>query len=393
MSSYDTDQIGSGTNYPKGRLTMVEGNWDTDDTTEYSEKYRYSREGWITVTVTSSLNFTTKWTHYEYDTGGRIRKAYHDPSTASNRLYYWYDYDDAGRLYRIFVNTSDSKPANPAAQYSYNARGQVTQEVIKNTAGTTIQTVDYTYNDRGFLTKINNPESLGSDRFAMQLGYDAKVTSGPSTGWSAEYNGNISQIKWINSKIGATALYYTFGYDSRDFLTAADCSDNSYDVSSYSYDNNGNLSGLNRGTAWTYYYDGDEDDTNRLDNISTLTGDDNWDYDLNGRQTKDTNGSFSSCTYHFPGAAFHDITMSSGTLYMRYDENNQRVRKHVSGSTRTDYIRDLEGRVIAVFEDSSIQERYIWGPTGLVAIVKGTNTSPTWYYTINDHLERAGSRR
>ena len=110
--------------------------------------------------------------------------------------------------------------------------------------------MNFTYNTRGFLTKINDPASLGSDRFAMQIGYDAKVANGPSTGWSAEKNGNLSQIKWINRKFNDTALYYTFDYNSRDFLTGADNSNNSYDVT-YGFDDNGNLTSLDRGTAWT----------------------------------------------------------------------------------------------------------------------------------------------
>jgi len=379
--TYDSDQFGSGTTYPKGRLTKVEGNYDTeDDTAEYYEWYQYRREGWITKQRQYVEGAITRDVEYEYDTGGKLRKVIFADAQNSEEFFIWYDYDSAGRLYKIYSHTSNSKPGTATAEYAYNARGQITQEKL----GGTVQQVDFTYNARGFLTKINDPGSLGTDRFAMQLGYDAKVTGGPSTGWSAENNGNISQLKWVNTKFSSTAYYYTFGYDSRDQLTKADCSNNSWDVSSYSYDNNGNLSGLNRGTAWTYYYDGDENNTNRVDNISSLTSDDNWDYDSNGRQTKDTNGSFSSCTYHFPGAAFHNITMSSGTLQMRYNASNRRLQK-ISGTT-INYVRDINGQVLAVYEGTTIEERYVWGPLGLVSIVKGNNTSPTRYYTITGHL-------
>jgi len=380
--TYDSDQFGSGTTYPKGRLTKIEGNYDTDSTVEYYEYYQYSREGWITKQRQYISGAISRDTEYEYDTGGRLRKIIFADAQNSEEFFIWYDPDSAGRLYKIYSHTSNSKPGTATAEYAYNARGQVTQEKL----GGAVQQVDFTYNARGVLTKINDPGSLGSDRFAMQLGYDAKVTGGPSTGWSAENNGNISQLKWVNTKFSSTAYYYTFGYDSRDQLTKADCSNNSWDVSSYSYDNNGNLSGLNRGTAWTYNYDGDEANTNRLDDITNLTSDDNWDYDLNGRQTKDTNGSFSSSTYHFPGAAFNSITMSGGTLYMEYNKDNRRVQKIISGGTYTNYIRDISGQVLAVFNGTTISERYVWGFLGLVSIVKGNNSSPTRYYTITDHL-------
>ncbi|MFO7767678.1 MAG: RHS repeat-associated core domain-containing protein, partial [bacterium] len=338
------------------------------------------REGWITKTRTSVAGGVTKDTVYDYDTGGRLRKVTY-ASGDNYAFYLWYDYDSAGRLHKIYHNTTNSKPGTSSAEYAYNARGQITQEKL----GGTVQTVDFTYNTRGLLTKINDPASLGSDRFAMQIGYDAKVSGGPSTGWSAEKNGNLSQIKWINRKFDDNALYYTFDYNSRDFLTTANNSDDNYDVT-YGFDDNGNLTSLNRGTAWTYNYDGDEANTNRVDDITNLTSHNNWDYNLNGHQTKDTNGSFSSATFWFPGAAFHDITMSGGTLEMRYDKNNQRVQKKVAGGTTTNYMRDIRGLVLAVFNSTTISERYVWGPLGIVAIVKGNNSSPTTYYTIKDHL-------
>jgi RHS repeat-associated protein len=383
--TYDSDQFGSGTTYPKARLTKVEGNYDTDATVEYYEWYQYAREGWITKTRTSVSGGVTKDTDYDYDTGGRLRKVSY--ATSENYAFYvWYDYDDAGRLAQIYQSFKDSKPDSVLATYAYNARGQVTTETYKDRDGDDRQTVDFTYSNRGFLTQINDPGTLGSDRFAMELGYDAKVTSGPSTNWAAENNGNISQIKWVNRQFNDTALYYTFNYDTRDQLTKADCSNDSFDVTTYSYDNNGNIATLNDGTTYTYNYDNDEANTNRLDDITNLTSDDNWDYDSNGRQTKDSNGSFSSATFHFPGAAFHDITMSGGTLQMRYDRNNQRVQKVVVSGTTTNYMRTIDGNVLAVFSSTTISERYVWGPLGLVAIIKGNNSSPTTYFTLRDHL-------
>ncbi|MFO7767680.1 MAG: RHS repeat-associated core domain-containing protein [bacterium] len=71
---------------------------------------------------------------------------------------------------------------------------------------------------------------------------------------------------------------------------------------------------------------------------------------------------------------------------MRYDKNNQRVQKKVVSGTTTNYMRDIRGLVLAVFNSTTISERYVWGPLGIVAIVKGNNSSPTSYYTIKDHL-------
>jgi RHS repeat-associated protein len=71
---------------------------------------------------------------------------------------------------------------------------------------------------------------------------------------------------------------------------------------------------------------------------------------------------------------------------MRYNGSNRRLQKRVVNGITTNYVRNIGGTVIAVYDGTTIKERYIWGPTGLVAIVKGSNTSVSWSYTITDHL-------
>lgn len=201
------------------------------------------------------------------------------------------------------------------------------------TNATVRQQIDYTFAPNGLLTKINNPESLGTDVFAMQLGYKQKVSGGTSTGWTTQKNGNVSQMKWINTKWNTTPLYYTVGYDARNQITKADNSNDTYDVSSYTYDDNGNMT-LRKSTS--HYYTGDEVNTNRIDYVTGQSSD-NWDYDTSGRMTKDA-GSFRGITdvsYWFPGAApavFTTSILSEGSnqptwLRNYYNGSNLRVRK------------------------------------------------------------------
>ena len=387
---YDYDYFGASptiTDSSRGRLTRVQGNWDTNDAAEYYEYFQYSREGWITKQHPYNVGGVARDIEYEYDTGGRLRKVNYADAQSSEEFFIWYNYDAVGRLWKIKYNTTNNEPDSSLAEYSYNPCGQVNRVRIRNTSGNLVQDIDYSYNSRGFLKKINDPSNIGSDFFAMEAGYDSTVTNGPTGGWSQQNNGNISQIKWVNKGISADSLNYMFEYDSRNQLTKADCNDNTYDISSYSYDYNGNLTGRNAGTAWTYNYDGNEINTNRLDDISNRTADDNWDYDASGRQTKaDTSGSMTSATYWFPGAAFHNITMSGNNLEMRYNTNNRRVQKKVVGGTTTNYVRDIGGNIIAVYEGTTLSERYIWGPTGLISIIVGNNSSITQYFTLTDHL-------
>ncbi|AWM12958.1 hypothetical protein DI487_03130 [Flavobacterium sediminis] len=57
------------------------------------------------------------------------------------------------------------------------------------TGATGLQTVDYTYNIRGWLTNINNVNTLGDDLFAFSIGYND-----PQESPEALYNGNIGSV-------------------------------------------------------------------------------------------------------------------------------------------------------------------------------------------------------
>lgn len=71
---------------------------------------------------------------------------------------------------------------------AYDNLGQLsTKGVGGKTTQARLQSVDYTYNIRGWLKNINNVNAIGSDLFAFQVNYNT-----PSTG-TALFNGNISQ--------------------------------------------------------------------------------------------------------------------------------------------------------------------------------------------------------
>ncbi len=60
--------------------------------------------------------------------------------------------------------------------------------MLENSAG--LQTVDYTYNIRGWLKNINEDTNTDNDLFNFSLAYN-NPTSGTGL-----YNGNISQTTW-----------------------------------------------------------------------------------------------------------------------------------------------------------------------------------------------------
>ena len=134
-----------------------------------------------------------------------------------------------------------------------------------------LQSVDYTYNIRGWLTGINDPTTASCtlqsgddlvDLFSMKLTYETNADGG-----APQYNGNIATMQWntyINSSCGTRQLY-RFAYDAANRLTSADHltwngsawatpSPLRYTESGITYDLNGNIKtytrqGLTSGTS------------------------------------------------------------------------------------------------------------------------------------------------
>lgn len=205
--------------------------------------------------------------------------------------------------------------------------------------GTTLrQEVDYKYNIRGWLTKINDPDNFASagDYFSVQLFYDQKVSSDIDS--EPRYNGNISFIKWQSlAPLGSTNPQltgmkgYEFRYDKLNRLGFADYFSQiqgKFDRTSTNrewitgYDKNGNITALDRhGNSQsegmpmidklTYHYKGNQvigiDDAILYDNGGDFLDNGQYyyishcveyEYDASGNLTKDLNKGIISITYN-----------------------------------------------------------------------------------------------
>jgi RHS repeat-associated protein len=114
-----------------------------------------------------------------------------------------------------------------------------------------LQTVDYSYNIRKWLTAINNPNNLGNDLFGMSIGYTGIYQLGDTP----NYNGNIGGILWKHKN--GVEKQYAYYYDNLNRLTSANYKEENPIVTSvlpttdqynttYSYDRNGNIKTLTR---------------------------------------------------------------------------------------------------------------------------------------------------
>ena len=224
------------------------------------------------------------------------------------------------------------------ASNTYDDLGRLTSKQQHNGQ----QYNDYTYNVRGWLTQINNPDvaSTSSRLFAMKLFYDTDMTG--SLVGNAQFNGNINGMMWRLYN-GGTNQYkgYNFTYDGLNRLTQSDygtCSGstwtnvNNYDLTSVGYDANGNITSLNcknstgadrENLAYTYSGGGNQ--------LSSVSGTYN---NVGGK-----NGSF---TYDANGNAISD-GLRGITAVNYFSEINLPRQYYKDASNKVDYSYDVQG--------------------------------------------------
>src|SRR5690606_24853649 len=192
----------------------------------------------------------------------------------------------------------NSNPEVLMAEYAYNELGQVANKKV----GNNLQQVDYTYNIRGWLTKINNPHQLNTDLFGYEMDFSASSDPLVSTG---SFNGNITEVSW--KSIGDNVLKrYIYQYDGYNRLVKGNYREpettipqNNYFNEQLSYDRNGNITTLQRNAKsmagsfaeqidnLVYNYDG-----NRLTSVNELAGNYQGYPDVSGNPIAyDANGS------------------------------------------------------------------------------------------------------
>ncbi|MDR4953810.1 DUF6443 domain-containing protein [Chryseobacterium sp. ES2] len=228
-----------------------------------------------------------------------------------------FDYDSQNRLL-VHKHQVDSNPVEILTQNTYNELSQVTNKKVGGTDPVSpLQSIDYKYNIRGWLAKINDPAALNGKLFGYEIKYTNPVYTNLSSG---RYNGNIAEVDWINASEGALKRY-SYTYDPLNRLNDAIYTEpgatNPYNNNfneNLTYDFNGNIMTLKRnaypvsGTTATqvddleYKYTG-----NRLNqviehslNSSGYEGGNNIiGYDLNGNMTDMKDKGIQSIGYNY----------------------------------------------------------------------------------------------
>lgn len=160
-----------------------------------------------------------------------------------------FTYDSQNRL-TSHTHQVNSGPVEYLTQNKYNDLLQLESKKVGGTVlGSGLQQVDYQYNIRGWMTRINDPGNLGSDLFGYAMKYTNPVYSGVSPG---KFNGNISEIDW-KASTDSNLKRYNYQYDVLNRLTGGIYSEpdttvpqNNYYNETMSYDLNGNITTLQR---------------------------------------------------------------------------------------------------------------------------------------------------
>ncbi len=374
---YDGEQAYEDLLFPhnqEGRLTKLSYRDLSVATTSWGHTwYSYNSQGLIEWMVQDPPGVVgEKRIEYEYDELGRMTKRIYQRGLANERFQLRYSYDGLGRLAKVESSTNDGSTWTREAEYTgYLADGSVGQLKLGNSA---VQTVDYTYTVQGWLDKINNPASIGTDKFAMDLAYTD--------------NGNISSQQWRQPGLDANLASYGYSYDNANRLTAADFAGTvNYDVS-YTYDKNGNIERVNRHGQYGYdyqtdYWTGISATSNRIVDYSLAQIDYIYiGYDASGNLNYNTQQGINSIDYDWRSLPAQTVTQRRGTMHYAYDGEGNRVRKELAGGAETHYVRGAGGEVLAVYENGSLQFHNILAGADIIGTWDGSQRR----YFLKDHL-------
>lgn len=372
-------------------------------------------------------------------------------ASVSNTLTQTHNYDHWGRN-TLNTHQVGSGTVQTISQLNYNWKDQLIERNIGKTPTATnyLQSLDYAYNDLGWMTSINGP-SLGgtaisfpacptvqdmpnpgaanatpdlNDLFSLELKYDALQANIPGT---TNKNGNISQVIW---KVrGRERQAYSLTYDYLNRMTAARY-DNLNDAGTavnntnawnenLTYDIRGNINTLTRtgkykttpsATCWTdgqidnlaYTYNAN---TNRLQKIadtapiaSIAQGWNNtagaastaqYGYDANGNMTTDPYKGM-SITYNFMNLPTRFTFTGNKIIDVIYDGGGRKLRKTVTDNGTVQYVQNYVGGIeYRTNSTVSLSLESVYHGEGRVF---NTNTGTTsadalrYEYAIRDHL-------
>ena len=235
----------------------------SDDNSDFTQSvnYGYNIRGWLTsINNPGSLGdakFGMKLFYQDATDSPNSTALYNGNISGISWAYdssvkgYAFDYDELNRLeegdYKTYSGSSWSDPTYFGTSYSYDLNGNISALTRKNSSGTTIDNLSYTYvgnqldyiNDAGTTAGVNNSNSSGTDytyddngnmvwdkNKDIEIDYNylnlpEKIEEESGTGDELLYIYDANGIKWMKqltdgSSITKTMYAGSFVYDDND---------------------------------------------------------------------------------------------------------------------------------------------------------------------------------
>ena len=366
----------------------------------YDNKYRLIQSHSTLYPVGTSMISS------RYDFTGKVMETIEiqNVNTIENSIRTRFEYDHMSRLVNTFQYFNEQDPVL-LAQNQYNELGELREKNLHSrNLNSFLQSNDYNYNIRGWLTTINDPDNLSTDNdyFGMKLFYE---TPDPTFGGGiGQFNGNISQVEWKHNN-GTNVKGYNYAYDPLNRILSADYKHKVsgtwssviyFDVAGISYDFNGNIKTLKRKNSTgtqiddlTYDYTGTGNQLNFVSDAGTVDGFNNrntsgsdYEYDDNGNLTLDKNKSL-RISYNYlnlPERVYPETTGSDEIKFI-YDASGvkwQKVSNNTGVTTTTSYNHSF---VYNGPSGSRVLD-YVLTPEGMIKKL----ATPQYHYFVKDHL-------
>lgn len=259
-------------------------------------------------------------------------------------------YKKNNETFYISQTTSSGKLLGDISMYHTSAKIK-DFKIVDNENG--LQKVDYDYNVRGWLKKINDTENLGTDLFSFDINYNQQETA--ANNFDNLYNGNISQTIWKTANDNQLRGY-SYRYDALNRIlqgyslkTESLMSEGPHSIWGLNYDKNGNIGRLTRNNKISgsttnideLYYTYSHNQLLKVDDLSTFqyksegfkdgtnSGND-YSYDVNGNMTKDENKGILDIDYnHLNLPTTVTLDTNVGNIEYIYDATGVKQKKKV----------------------------------------------------------------
>lgn len=322
------------------------------------------------VLQTQSINYTgaVDTITYQYGFNGNVIRTLLGHKKAGNTIQNHtlstkVDYDAGMRIRRVWKNIDDAAADQLIDSIQYNELGQVKAKFL----GSSLDSLVYDYNIRGWLTNINKNYLTGTYNhyFGMELAYDKTASVMTSTTYTqAAYNGNAAGSLWKSAGDGV-GRKYDYAYDNANRLTAASFTQNTsgstwdssyinFSVSNLKYDANGNILSMNQagfkvgGSAlidqmvYTYKSNKLVQVSDAVNDVNSKLGDLHYNpatkgafdytYDGNGNLISDNNRNIDGIVYNYMNLPQQVHMNTKGNILYTYDANGIKLKKVIMDS-------------------------------------------------------------